>query len=237
VGQGLPGCPRDGPDCRRRSGGRDGRSPRRSSCPRRSSSRRTLCPWCARRTRNDWLHRRRHRCRSTYVVIAGVLWITRTIVFAARTPHLRAGVAVRVHVTVEVRVRARLRRSRGRPPHRCSQRGRKYEAYQSLSHRGLHPVVSLAVPRIPPLSAGKTLGNGPIARKRTELTRCGASTVGVRTHPVWLCHADKQPRAHGSVPDAPEVFRFPPSHMRLRGKEGGGGPGWGIPPSVCRPGF
>src|SRR5262249_8424867 len=82
--------------------------------------------------------------------------------------------------------------------------------------------VSLAVPRIPPLSAGKTLGNGPIARKRAELTRCGASTVGVRTHPVWLCHADKQPRAHGSVPDAPEVFRSRRPTYRSGGRRGGG---------------
>ena len=63
------------------------------------------CP--GRSPRRHGVHRS-HRGRSTCGVIAGVLWSTRTSVFATGTTELGSGMTVRVHVAVGVRVGATL---------------------------------------------------------------------------------------------------------------------------------
>jgi hypothetical protein len=132
----LPGRARHTLDRDRRAGCRDGGTLRRGA-PGGSSSGRTHRIHAGTRRGTG----RRHRSGGA-TVIAGVLWITRTTVFATSTPHLGSGVTVRVHIAVGVRVGARLRGSRGCPPHWCSQRGRKYKTYQCLSHQDLHPFAS-----------------------------------------------------------------------------------------------
>jgi len=163
----LPGGSRRSYDRSRRSRGRDRSSPRLSL----SLSRRTWCSWCA------WLpgRHRRHRRRSAIGVIAGVLRISRTSVFAAGTPELGPGVAVRMHVPVGVRVGARLRGSRGRPAHGCDQCGRKHKACDCLSHGDLHPLLFLpflASPLPDLAKPGETdqSGKTPCPRRRSSRT-------------------------------------------------------------------
>ena len=90
----------------RRSCNRDGRD---GGCPDRSRGRGARCARRGGRSRRSGRSRRPHRShrshrshggRSTFGVIAGVLWITRTSVFAAGTTELGPGMTVRVHVAI-----------------------------------------------------------------------------------------------------------------------------------------
>jgi hypothetical protein len=128
----LPGGAWGSLDRRRGSSSRrHGRSPRRrhgrGPRGRRGTRRRRgtyRCRWHCRS------HRGHRRSDTGPLAVAVQL----EAVFAACPPELGSGVTVRVHVTVGVRVRARLRGSHGRPTHRCSQRGRKYQTRNYLSH-------------------------------------------------------------------------------------------------------
>jgi hypothetical protein len=215
LGAELPGGTRDALDRRcgsrgdcRRSGGTRTRRTRGGTRTRRNRR-----AW---RTPRDWLPRwshrlprRSHRGRSTFGAIAGVLWITRTSVFAAGTSELGSGVTVRVHVTVDVRVGARLRRSRGHPSHRCDQRGRKYEAYQCLSHSCLRAVADLPFPPRPRFHPCRNSGERVNEAKGMHW-RC-ASTVRVRSRKkqAWRCYPRQA--ASGAQDSSfmhPRLFRF-----------------------------
>jgi hypothetical protein len=100
--------------------------PRRSRYrSRRRSSRR-----CSSRTGRS---SRRYRSRAI-VLVARVLRVAGTVVFAASTTALRPGVAVRVHVPVGVRVRARCCPSHRDPARRSGQCGRRHETHERLLH-------------------------------------------------------------------------------------------------------
>ena len=126
--------------CSRRSCNRDGRH---GGCPDRSRGRGARCARRSGRGRRSGRSRRRHRShrshrshrgRSTFGVIAGVLWITRTSVFATGTTELGSGVTVRVHVAVCVGVGAILRPGGRRPAHWGSQCGRRHQADDDSLH-------------------------------------------------------------------------------------------------------
>ena len=117
------GCDATGRGC-------DRRGPRRSSC----TGRRCRCTWCA------WLPGRRYRRSSAVVVVARVLGVAGTTVFAASTTELRSGVAVRVQVPVGVRVGARCCPSHRDPARRGGQCGHRHETHERL----LHSITSLS---------------------------------------------------------------------------------------------
>jgi hypothetical protein len=131
----------------RRSGNRHSRARRRDDRSTRGSA--TRCTLRTRRARraggsgSPRSHRshRSHRGRSTCGVIAGVLWITRTSVFATGTTELGSGMTVRVHVAIGVRVGAIFRPGGRRPAHWDSQRGRRHQT----DDHPLHSITPIAL--------------------------------------------------------------------------------------------
>ena len=122
----LPGHARDGLDRRRGSRGTRTRCTRGGTRTRRTRGN-------PRRTRHDLLSRRSHRGRSTSV-ITGVLRVTGTGVFAASTPPLGSGVAVRMHIAVGVRVGGRRSRRHRHPAHRYGQCCCRHQTDNRFSH-------------------------------------------------------------------------------------------------------
>jgi hypothetical protein len=128
------GCKAEGP--RVYGGGASGNGslvwlpgePRGSRYRSRSRRRNRRCR--SRRRRRS----RRYRRSRAIVLIARVLRVAGTVVFAASTEALRSGVAVRVHVPVGVRVGARRCRSHRRPARRSGQCGHRHETHERLLH-------------------------------------------------------------------------------------------------------
>jgi hypothetical protein len=148
--------------CDRTARGCHRRGPRRSSCTGRR------CTW---RTWRTWLPGRRHRSAS--VVIAGVLWISRTSVFTASTAELGSGVAVRVQVPVGVRVGARCCPSHRDPARRSGQSGRRHETHERL----LHSLTSSRIGRVCPLYPSNRPAKPPPPLKRGPTRRLSFATL------------------------------------------------------------
>jgi hypothetical protein len=129
----LPGCSWRSCDRSRRSRGRDSRSPHRSgTCTgtRRSGGSTRRSGRSGRSGRNGWRYRR----SNAIVLVARVLGVAGTVVFAASTPELGPGVTVRMHVAVGVRVGAGLRSGDRRPAHGRGHCSCDHETGKGLLH-------------------------------------------------------------------------------------------------------